>query len=191
MSLQGKPHEAGARRRWTRWGGPFARDRRGATAIEFAMLAMPFSLLVFAILESCIAFASQQVMANVTDDIARQIRTGQIRSAQLNETSLKKLICDQLEIIVAKGCPGLVVDLRQYPSFAEAAKVKVKYTADRDLDTAGFDVKAGPSMSKNMLRVFYKWPVMTDFMSKLMSNMKDGKVLHFASVTWQNEPFDE
>ena len=34
-------------------------------------------------------------------------------------------------------------------------------------------------MSKNMLRVFYKWPVITDFMSKLMSNLKDGKTLHF------------
>ncbi len=46
-------------------------------------------------------------------------------------------------------------------------------------------------MSKNMLRVFYKWPVITDFMSKLVSNLKDGKTLHFATVTWQNEPFDD
>ena len=46
-------------------------------------------------------------------------------------------------------------------------------------------------MSKNMLRVFYKWPVMTDFMRKVMSNLKDGKTLHFATVTWQNEPFDD
>ena len=42
-----------------------------------------------------------------------------------------------------------------------------------------------------MLRVFYPWPVMTDFMSKWMSDIKGGKTLHFASVTWQNEPFDE
>ena len=42
-----------------------------------------------------------------------------------------------------------------------------------------------------MLRVFYRWPVMTDFMSKSMSNLKGGKTLHFASVTWQNEPFDD
>jgi len=58
-------------------------------------------------------------------------------------------------------------------------------------DTTGFDVDPGPSMSKNMLRVFYRWPVMTDFMRKSMSNLKDGKTLHFATVTWQNEPFDD
>ncbi|MBX3578257.1 MAG: pilus assembly protein [Rhizobiaceae bacterium] len=175
------------RRLWAR----FFRDRRGSTAIEFTMLAIPFSLLVFAILESCISFAGQQVMANVTDDIARQLRTGQIRRTQITETSLKALICNRLEVVVSKGCPGLVVDLREFPNFAAAAAVKIKFTANRDLDTTGFAVTPGPSLSKNMLRVFYKWPVMTDFLRKSMSNLKDGKTLHFASVTWQNEPFDD
>ena len=42
-----------------------------------------------------------------------------------------------------------------------------------------------------MLRVFYKWPVITDFMSKLVSNIQGGKTLHIATATWQNEPFDD
>jgi hypothetical protein len=42
-----------------------------------------------------------------------------------------------------------------------------------------------------MLRVFYKWPVITDFMSRWMANLNDGRTLHFATVTWQNEPFDD
>lgn len=169
----------------------FLRNREGSTAIEFTVLAIPFAMLVFAILESCISFAGQQVMANITDDVARQIRTGQLRPANLSESTLKTMICDRLEIIVANDCPGLEVDLRQFASFADAAKVRIKLTADRDLDTSDFDVAPGPSMSKNMLRVFYKWPVITDFMSKLVSNLKGGKTLHFATVTWQNEPFDD
>ena len=101
------------------------------------------------------------------------------------------MICDRLEIIVAEGCPGLEVDLREFRHFADAAAVRIKLTADRDLDTSDFDVDPGLSQSKNMLRVFYKWPVITDFMSKLVSNIKGGKTLHFATVTWQNEPFDD
>ena len=169
----------------------FARDEDGAVAVEFVALAIPFSMLVFAILESCISFAGQQILVNATDDIARQLRTGQMKAADVTETSLKAAICDQLDIIVASGCPGLVVDLRQYATFADAAKVRVKLTSDKDIDTAGFQVKPGPSLSKNMLRVFYRWPVITDFMRKSMSNLKDGKTLHFATVTWQNEPFDD
>lgn len=169
----------------------FLRNRKGSTAIEFTALAIPFSLLVFAILESCVSFAGQQLLANATDDLARQVRTGQLKPADLNETVAHTLICNQLQILVASGCPGLEIDLEQYATFADAAKVRTKYTSDNDLDTTGFDVKPGLSMSKNMLRVFYRWPVMTDFMRKQMSNLKDGKTLLFATVTWQNEPFDD
>ena len=169
----------------------FLRDRSGSTAVEFTLLSIPFAVLVFAILESCISFAGQQLMSNITDDVARQIRTGQLRPATITEESLKAMICERLEIIVAEDCPGLEVDLREFASFADAAAVRIKLTADRDLDTSDFEVDPGLSMSINMLRVFYKWPVITDFMSKLVSNLKDGKTLHFATVTWQNEPFDD
>jgi len=170
---------------------PFLRDRQGATGVEFAVLALPFALLIFAILESCISFAGQQILSNAADDVARQLRTGQIRPAAINETALKRLICDRLEVIVANGCPGLLVDLREYATFEAAADVKLKYTADKDIDTTGFAVTPGGSMTKNMLRVFYKWPVMTDFMRKSMSNLKGGATLHFAAVIWQNEPYND
>jgi len=171
----------------------FGRNRDGSTAIEFTLLAIPFSLLVFAILESCIAFAAQEVMANATDDIARQLRTGQLRAADVTETSLKKAICDRMEIMVAKGCPELYVDLNNYATFYDAAQVKVKYTSSKppDLDHTGFVVKPGGALTRNMLRVFYRWPVITDFMSTAMSNLPGNRTLHFASVTWQNEPFDD
>jgi Flp pilus assembly protein TadG len=169
----------------------FGRSRDGTTAIEFTLLAVPFSMLIFAILESCISFAAQEIMTNATDDVARQLRTGQLLKADVTQTSLKKAICDKMEFMVAKGCPDMLVDLREYATFADAAAVKVKVTTDKQIDTTGFDVKPGGALTKNMLRVFYPWPVMTDLMSKWMSNLKDGKTLHFATVTWQNEPFDE
>jgi Flp pilus assembly protein TadG len=172
----------------------FGRDREGATAIEFTLLAIPFSMLVFAILECCISFAAQEVMANATDDVARQIRTGQLLKANITEASLKKALCDRMEIMVAKGCPGLLVDLQSRGTFLELAALKVKLTGpDADsleVDTTGFGVAPGGPLTKNMLRVFYPWPVMTDLLAAAMSNLKDKKTLHFATVTWQNEPFD-
>ncbi|RUX34818.1 pilus assembly protein [Mesorhizobium sp. M2A.F.Ca.ET.042.01.1.1] len=174
----------------------FFSDRRGSTAMEFAMLAIPFALLVFAILESCISFAGQEVMANVTDDVARQLRTGQLQKSNVTEASIKQLICSRLEIMVAKDCPGLLVDLREYPSFADAATAGFKIVDGDIVLTQGAStttpaVSPGLAESINMLRVFYKWPVMTDFLAQSMANLKDKKTLHFASVTWQNEPFDD
>lgn len=170
--------------------GRFWRDRRGGVAGEFAILVFPFALLIFATLESCISFAAQEVLSNATDDVARLLRTGQVKAAGLDETKLKGLICERIEIVTPAGCPDLVVDLREYATFEAAAAQRVAIK-DKDIDTTGFDVKPGKSMTKNMLRVFYRWPVIADLMSKTMSNLKDNKTLHFASVTWQNEPFDD
>lgn len=172
----------------------FLRDRRGNVAIEFSLLAIPFSLLTFAILESCISFAGSQLLANATDNVARELRTGQVKAADLTQDELKEMICSQIDILVASDCPGLKVDLREYPTFKDAAKMTITFVgtgSDKELADSNFGFSPGKSMTKNMLRVFYEWPVMTDFMRKRMSNLKGGKTLHFASMTWQNEPFDD
>jgi Flp pilus assembly protein TadG len=179
-------------RRGRRLLAALVKDRSGATVIEFAMLAIPFSLLVFAILESCISFAAQQLLINATDDVAREIRTGQLRTADIPDAdALKNIICQRIEIIVATGCPGLQVDLRKFDSFEDAATVHIKLTADEKIDTAGFGYDPGGPTTINMLRAFYAWPVITDFLRGAMSNLDDGKTLLFATATWQNEPFDE
>ncbi len=196
MSEDPRPKH-GRRRGRTGLCARFLHNQRGSTAIEFAMLALPFALLVFAILESCISFAGQEVMANATDNVARQLRTGQLRAANVTDTSLKQAICSQLEIIVSQNCPQVVqVDLRQYATFAAAAAAGFSIDANGVITLTGtspttFTVAPGPSESRNMLRVFYKWPVMTNFMASAMSNMGSGYTLHFASVTWQNEPFND
>jgi Flp pilus assembly protein TadG len=174
----------------------FVRNRRGSTAIEFAILALPFALLVFGILESCISFAGQEVMANITDDVARQLRTGQLRPADVAGTKLTTLICGRLQIIVSTDCPDqLLVDLREYPTFADAATAGFKIQNGdvvlmQGTNSQTFANTPGLAESKNMLRVFYKWPVVTDLMARSMANLNGGRTLHFASVTWQNEPFD-
>ena len=173
----------------------FVRNRRGSTAIEFSILALPFALLVFAILESCISFAGQEVMANITDDVARQLRTGQLRPADVAGSKLTTLICSRLQIIVSTDCPQqLLVDLREYPTFADAATATFKIQNGdvvlmQGTNSQTFANTPGLAESKNMLRVFYKWPVMTDLMAKSMANLSGGRTLHFSSVTWQNEPF--
>ncbi len=76
-----------------------ARDKRGTTAIEFAALVLPFCMLVFAIIESCVSFAAQEVLANATDDLARQFRTGEIQaSPDLTPEKVRTMICGRIQI---------------------------------------------------------------------------------------------
>jgi Flp pilus assembly protein TadG len=167
----------------------FIHDRSGSTAVEFSLLALPFALLVFAIFESCISFAAQEVLANATDDIARQVRTGQLRAADLDGTKLRDMVCERLEVVVTSGCPGLAVDLRTVDTFQQAASLGIPWNASRTDIVEDFEVDPGPTLSKNVLRVFYRWPIITNFMAKSMANLPDNNTLLFSMAAWQNEPF--
>jgi Flp pilus assembly protein TadG len=74
----------------------FRANKRGAVAIEFALIALPFFLMMFAIIEISLSFAAQEVMANATDDVSRQLRTGQLKATNVSGTKLKTVICGKL-----------------------------------------------------------------------------------------------
>ncbi|MBN9074505.1 MAG: pilus assembly protein [Rhizobiales bacterium] len=170
----------------------FRRNRKGATVVEFALLAFPFILLVFAVLESCICFAAQEYMQNITDDLARQLRTGQIRRT-ISAQDFRDKVCERLEFFVSDGCPGLNIDLRNFTTFEDASKLRVYITSAGNvfIDGGAYQFDPGTSQSKNVLRLYYHWPVLTDIMRKRIYNLSDGTTLMFSTAVWQNEPFDD
>ena len=165
-----------------------ADDRRGATVVEFAILALPFFLLVFAVIETTVSFTAEQVMANATDRLSRQIRTGQIVPATTDQATFRELICDELEVFVADDCPHLHFDLQNYPRFADVPTA-VPFSGPGVIDTSGFRYDPGGAGSINNLRIIYEWPVMTDLMKSRMAGLEGGRTLLYSTTTWQNEPF--
>ena len=166
----------------------FRRDRKGATAIEFTLLALPFLALVFAIIETSIAYTTEQYMSNVADKVSRDIRTGRISASTHNKAQFRTLLCDRLQVLAAPGCPGMSFDVRSYSTFLAVPK-GVTYSEPGVVDTSGWDYKPGGSSSINSIRIVYEWPVYTDIMKQYLAGLKNGKNLLYASTTWQNEPF--
>lgn len=174
-----------------RWRSPFLRIRKnesGATAIEFSILALPFIAIVFAVFETSISFTAQQVMSNSVDKLARQIRTGQIDATTTSASQFRDLICDDISLLVDNTCPELEFDLQSYANFAAVpTDIPIDGTTN-DINTTGFTYAPGGTGTINHLRVFYRWPVITDIM-KTHANLPGGKTLLYSSATWQNEPF--
>jgi Flp pilus assembly protein TadG len=166
----------------------FARDERGSTAIEFVMLIFPFILMMFAIIETGLSFATQQVMSNATDDLARSLRVGDIRPEDVTVAGVHDAICDQISFMVAAGCPGLSIDLKTYATFG-AVPLAIPKTVSGDLNIAGFAATPGGTSSRNQIRVFYTWPVYLNFMRKYLAELPGGNTLLYATLTWQNEPY--
>ena len=170
---------------------PFLRmskDENGATAIEFSILAIPFIMIVFAVLETSLSFTAQEVISNSVDKISRQIRTGQINATTTTKAQFRQLICDDIKLLVDDTCSELEFDLKSYASFAAVPKTIPMETTTK-LNTTGFTYAPGGSESINHLRVFYRWPVITDIMKTHLAGLDDNKTLLFSSATWQNEPF--
>jgi Flp pilus assembly protein TadG len=170
----------------------FNGDERGVAAIEFAILAMPFLLVLFAVLESSISFASQQLMADTVDHLARDIRVANIRKGGTGSSpaEIKDRICTELEFFVEDGCPGLEVDLKVYADYNDIP-VTIPRQANNDIDTSGFDIKVGGNSEKQMLRVFYRWKYMTKFIADKSATLPDGKTLLYAAAVWKIEPLME
>lgn len=160
-------------------------NRDGAAALEFAILALPFLMLIFATFETFLAFAGEQLMNNAVDDMARKIRTGEItfgqgKSTDMTESEFREAFC--AEIAVLRMCSSteaatpskLYLDIRQFASFSDMPKDVPRVTSDQfsDLDTSEFAFSPGGSESKNMVRAYYKWQVMTDLVRPYISNLR-------------------
>ena len=152
-------------------------------------MAIPFLTLIFAILESCLSFGTQQLMANAADRISRDVRTGRLKAASLSGNKLHELMCDGISLMAPDGCPDMTVDLNTYTSFANVPK-SIPFNAAGDINTNGFTVNPGGPSTINHMRVYYRWPIWTDFLRQSMSNMPGNKTLLLTSATWRNEPFD-
>ena len=94
----------------------FRRNRKGAAALEFAILAPIFFALLFAIIETALMFFAAQVLENVTQDSARMVLTGQAQTATYTRTQFANYVCTRVPALFT--CANISVDVQSYSSFS-------------------------------------------------------------------------
>lgn len=72
------------------------REKDGATAIEFAILAIPFSALLFAIIELAIVFFIGSTVSHAMQVTAREIRTGEFQATCGGAAEFKAQVCSEM-----------------------------------------------------------------------------------------------
>lgn len=68
----------------------------GATAIEFAMLIIPFSALLFSVLELGIIFFLTSAMSHALSETARDVRVGSFQKSCGTAATFKQAVCDKM-----------------------------------------------------------------------------------------------
>jgi Flp pilus assembly protein TadG len=165
----------------------FRRNRNAAAALEFALVAPVFLVLLFAILETALMFFAGQVLETVTQQSARTILTGQAQSNNyVLSDFLNKVVCKQIPGLFS--CANLSVDVKSYSSFSTI-------TFSNQLDAQGNFISnnlqynpGGPSCIV-VVRVFYPWQLFVTRLGYNISNMANNQRLLIATAAFRNEPF--
>ncbi len=180
--------------------GAGLRDRRGATAVEFAMIATPFVFMIFAIIEVAIYFMVQVTLDNATALAARQLRTGQIvadgNSDTTGKTQFMSAVCSNMSWLQAQcqsgvsssnGMQYLVVDVRQLGSYSNSSTAP-SMTSNGAMNNANFCYYSGAAGSAVEMRAFYRWQLLTPFLMQAMQTFAGGVTELRATEVFQVEP---
>lgn len=161
------------------------RDRRGAVAIEFAIVSIPFFILLFAILELALMFFIGQLLDTATVSTSRLIRTGESRTPALSQDAFKNKICAGMVNLV--DCKSrLYVDVQSYSTFASYRPTS---PLDPDGNITATKYTVGNPSEIIVVRSFYAWPVLFDFLSHGTIKLANGDQLLGAVVAFQTEPY--
>lgn len=165
----------------------FARDKRGATAVEFALVAAPFLALIIALIQTFLVFFAQQMLESIVRQSARLVMTGQVQSAQMTQAAFKQKVCEQ--IVILFNCSGLMVDMQVANSWTSANTGMPTLTFDSSGKvTNTWQYDPGDAGDIVVLRVMYEWPVVLGPLGFNLSNLSNGNRLIMSSAAFQNEP---
>ena len=165
----------------------FGRREDGATAVEFALIALPFFALIFATIETALAFFAGQALETAVINASRTIRTGEAQTQGLTAATFKDAVCAELTYLF--NCEaGLYIDVQTYTTFASIS-LSVPVDTNGNLKTTGYSYTPGHGGNIVVVRAYYEWPVFVNKLGNNLATQPDGTHLLTATAAFQNEPF--
>ena len=169
----------------------FAKAENGATALEFAMVAFPFILLLGVILESGIVLFAEYTLQASVQEASRLVRTGQAQSGAFSAADFKTKICKTAGLLF--DCAGgVTVYMASNSNFAtlKAALpnfMDVGVKVDGTPNPTSF-VCGGPLQTTAVVAT-YDWKLVMPGMN-YMGNFNGNTVRRLVGFSmFQNEPF--
>jgi Flp pilus assembly protein TadG len=176
----------------------FRRSQSGATAVEFGFVAMPFLMLLAAIVETALMLWTSQVLEEAVSETSRSLLTGESRNiytgtgsggAAANTAAFKTNLCKNAPALV--DCDKLTIDVRTYTSFnnAKSGTDSASPISSGALNTKGFGYNQPGAEQIVVVRAILEYPLFFTQWSSALTNIGAGKRAIVASTTFRAEPF--
>ena len=168
----------------------FLRARRGATAVEFAMIAGPLLMLIFGILELALVFMVSTTLETATAQAARPIRPGELQASGASRADqFKKAVCDRMSWLGSTCLANLYVDVRTYSDFTSLRDDPSLGAKSMDPDSTCWS-PGGPT-DIVLVRTYYVWRIFTPLISRALVNAGGDRRLVTAVEAFRNEPYSD
>lgn len=157
----------------------------GSTAIEFALLAIPFVFLMTGIIELAIMYGAATMLEGATNSAARLIRTGQLQQAGGDpEDTFRDAICEYATALV--DCQDVGIEVVSVDSFFDVDGLEVEYDEEGNMEPRPFD--PGGSNDRVLIRTSYRYNFMTPFIGPLLGG-SDSAIDFISTIVLQTEPY--
>ncbi len=165
----------------------WVRAENGAVAVEFALVALPFFMVVIGLLEVAMLYISAVVLEGGTLAAARVIRTGQAQQAANPQLYFSQHLCAKVQRLIP--CASLQYEVIHPPGndFSSADALDPHYNANGDLISSGFD--AGGVSDVVIIRTAYRYHFFTPFLGSLLSSNADNSKTLVSTITLRSEPY--
>lgn len=160
-------------------------NREGSAAIEFAILALPFLVLIFAIIELAVMYFVDSGLDAALHKAVRQVRVGAAKTAAWDINKFKTAICTDLSY-----------------SFSCKTNLKVRATVITDMNSVSRvsgqkdgtynvteDFNIGDSGDYVLVQAFLPWDPVIKLYAISSGRLNDGRYVLGAAELFKNEPF--
>ena len=166
----------------------FVARRDGAVAIEFALIAIPFFLIVMATVQTAVVYMAQQELETVTEQASRYILTNQATND--TQTQFANTVCAQ--VVALFNCSNLMIDVENYGagtsfSSANTSAPTLTFNAQGQV-TNTWQFSPGSNGNIVVVRVMYQWPIFLRPFGFNLANLSNGNRLLMATAVFRNEP---
>ena len=164
----------------------FGRDASGASALEFAIVAIPLIVLLLGTLQVGLLYFANFALESATAHGARLIRTGQAQNKKFDAAAFKNEVCKHLTTMLS--CTKLKLDVRRFDSFTKSELTNPLDSNGAMKTTFSYDPGVGGEVV--VVRSFYPWDLRASLPDLIdLSNMKSGERMLIATAAFRNEPF--
>jgi Flp pilus assembly protein TadG len=188
-----------------RFGRQLARDENGVTAIEFAMVGLPFFMMLFGIMGVGLYFFSIFNLENAVEQASRPLRTGEAQKAVTTKVQFSTTVCNQLAgfFDCANKMRIQVVNVTALQVANPAALPNMGQCISKDKNALG--VFVGPDILVPDNQTVYQIPSATqtvvvtvcyelDLLKSIpfinLGNMPNGATMLQASTAFKTEPYN-